>query len=346
MAYFPCLAHNLQLVVKDGFKLSEIYEKLILKVSRDIVNRAKRSQIIAECLREFNKKMLYKNVTRWNSILFMITSVLKISPNEFKPIKEAMPTTNAKQKAIQRKFCLTQVEREMLTELKEVLEYFELATNEFQANKVSISRVLPAIDALKRKLSSDLDSKKYTRDLRIGFYDKLCTRFDPIIEGNLFLISTYLDPNFGERSFSPEKRKEVSKMIKNKLKSQDPLIQTENITNKSNQDESHDSNYIFYEIEQEEFEPADEYDFLIDKYLDFVRKTKHPIDCLSFWKMYADQLSNLSTVAKQYLGVQVSSAGVERMFSISGHIFSSKRRRMGTKLFSELVFLKLNEQFM
>ncbi len=148
----------MQLVVKDGFKLSEIYEKLILKVSRDIGNRAKRSQIIAECLREFNKKMLNKNVTRWNSILFMISSVLKITPYEFHAIREAMPTTNTKQKAIQKKFNLNAVEREMLMELKEVLEYFEWATNEFQSNLVSISRVWSAIDALKRKLSSDLDS--------------------------------------------------------------------------------------------------------------------------------------------------------------------------------------------
>jgi hypothetical protein len=51
------MAHNLQLVVKDGFNLNETYDKLINKVSKDIVCRAKKSQIIAECLREFNKKM-------------------------------------------------------------------------------------------------------------------------------------------------------------------------------------------------------------------------------------------------------------------------------------------------
>jgi hypothetical protein len=48
-------------------------------------------------------------------------------------------------------------------------------------------------------------------------------------------------------------------------------------------------------------------------------------------------------LAKKYLGVPASSASAERMFSISGHIFSSKRRRMGAKIFSELVYLKLND---
>jgi hypothetical protein len=40
------------------------------------------------------------------------------------------------------------------------------------------------------------------------------------------------------------------------------------------------------------------------------------------------------------------SASVESIFSIIGHIFSVKRRRLHHKYFSELVFLKLNELFM
>ncbi len=49
-------------------------------------------------------------------------------------------------------------------------------------------------------------------------------------------------------------------------------------------------------------------------------------------------------MAKKYLGVQASSAGPERMFSIAGHIFSDKRRRLGVRVFSDLVVLKLNEK--
>jgi hypothetical protein len=42
--------------------------------------------------------------------------------------------------------------------------------------------------------------------------------------------------------------------------------------------------------------------------------------------------------AIKYLGVQASSAAVERMFSISGHKFSLKRRRLGYAFFTDLVF--------
>jgi len=49
---------------------------------------------------------------------------------------------------------------------------------------------------------------------------------------------------------------------------------------------------------------------------------------------------------KKFLGVQASSAWVERMFSIAGHIFTNKRRRTGVKLFENLVFMKLNENYL
>ena len=50
-----------------------------------------------------------------------------------------------------------------------------------------------------------------------------------------------------------------------------------------------------------------------------------------------------TAIAKKYLGVPASAAHVERMFSIAGHIINIKRRRMGVKLFTMLVMLKLND---
>ena len=55
---------------------------------------------------------------------------------------------------------------------------------------------------------------------------------------------------------------------------------------------------------------------------------------------------SLSRLARKYLSVQASSAECERMFSISGHIFSLKRRRMSINLFISLVLLKLNQNLL
>ena len=67
---------------------------------------------------------------------------------------------------------------------------------------------------------------------------------------------------------------------------------------------------------------------------------------LTFWKQYHMVLPSLGQLAKKYLGVPASAAHVERMFSIAGHIINIKRRRMGVKLFTMLVMLKLNDNIM
>ncbi len=75
LAYIPCACHNIQLVLHDGLKLDAVMLKLIEHVAKDIVNKSKFSTCIAEELRKFGVKFQKKNVTRWNSILFMIRFV-------------------------------------------------------------------------------------------------------------------------------------------------------------------------------------------------------------------------------------------------------------------------------
>jgi hypothetical protein len=86
----------------------------------------------------------------------------------------------------------------MLAELVVVLDYFEWATNEFQSNKVSVSRVYPTIMALRNALIDNIDDYSYTQKLRKDLLDSLNARFDSLVANDVFLISTFLDPNFGK----------------------------------------------------------------------------------------------------------------------------------------------------
>ena len=54
---------------------------------------------------------------------------------------------------------------------------------------------------------------------------------------------------------------------------------------------------------------------------------------------------SLKTSSNLKVRLTASSACVERMFSIAGHIFTLKRRRLGIQVFMDLVWLKLNEAF-
>jgi len=86
-------------------------------------------------------------------------------------------------------------------------------------------------------------------------------------------------------------------------------------------------------------------DAMIEKYSSLVTSSSYTYP-LIFWKPHENSLPILAPLAKKFLGVSASSASVERMFNISGHVHSSKRRRTGVKLFENLVFLKLNEAYL
>lgn len=103
-AYMPCAAHNIQLVIKDGLKLSTEYEGIIEKISKNIVTKSKCCVEIAEELRALNIQLCKKNLTRWNSTLFMIRSVLKLTPSDFQTIKSQLPVKTVAQREVKKNF--------------------------------------------------------------------------------------------------------------------------------------------------------------------------------------------------------------------------------------------------
>jgi hypothetical protein len=105
------------------------------------------------------------------------------------------------------------------------------------------------------------------------------------------------------------------------------------------------SSFFYKQSKNYPYKVYDDLDSAIASYTQFVSDTNYD-DALYFWKVHESRWPNLANLAKKYLGVQATSASVERMFSISGHIFSTKRRRTSPKLFELLVFLKLNEHFL
>ena len=71
------------------------------------------------------------------------------------------------------------------------------------------------------------------------------------------------------------------------------------------------------------------------------------VDSLGFWKkIVQSMLPTLSKLAMKVLGVPATSSEAERMFSIAGHVFSLKRRRMVDQLLVSLVYCKLNENLL
>ncbi len=122
-------------------------------------------------------------------------------------------------------FHLSETEREMLVELKELLEMFEYATNEFQTNEVSISRVYPQVNSLMIRLVRNIDSYTHTRDLRSDLCKGLSQRFGLIVDNDVFTMSTFLDPFFNINAFSPPDREMILNKVKAHIRSQKEFVQ-------------------------------------------------------------------------------------------------------------------------
>jgi hypothetical protein len=96
LAYEPCSAHNIQLVLKDGFEENPKLNDMIKRLSKNIVSRSKFSALIAEELRTFGKKFSKRVMTRWNSVLFTARSLIGVSQSEFTKIRNALPKKTKK----------------------------------------------------------------------------------------------------------------------------------------------------------------------------------------------------------------------------------------------------------
>ena len=332
---------------------------LIEKVSKNIVSKSKASLVVAEELRKLHKKLNKKNLTRWNSTLFMIRSVLNLSPEDMKTIRNNMPSKTADQKAIKRNFDITTVEREMLSELKQLLEMFEFVTDELQSNRINISRVYPCIQYLLNNLKAKDEFGndvvyEYTGALRDGLVESLKKRFGVLIKDDLFIISTLLDPNFGlsylEVEDQQRARSKLISMIRREEAKQ--LVISSNSEKENNSEnlkiknllEKRESN--FPQFKQIQHVKKDIIEDLVDNYISTISSGDFKQCALVFWKAHEVKFKAIAEIARKYLGVPASSAAVERIFSISGHILSTKRSKMSVKLFKNLVFLKLNEDLL
>jgi hypothetical protein len=161
-----------------------------------------------------------------------------------------------------------------------------------------------------------------------------------------FRLATFLDPNYGPGFFDKCKQSEINEILRNIIK-----------LNSSNPDENNKENgncatskpgvdrfkrYSFGDGD-EEANKCNSTELIT--YLKLLKV--NTIQCpLEFWKTHEKTLPILADTAKKVLGVPATSASVERLFNIAGHIYQSKRRRMTPNFYSEYVFCKLNEKLL
>lgn len=81
----------------------------------------------------------------------------------------------------------------------------------------------------------------------------------------------------------------------------------------------------------------------LEQWTDFTPVSRDiELDILDYWKGQSSKLPLLARLAKNVLGVQVSSAPSERLFSEAGLVVSAKRQIMATSQCERLVFIHEN----
>ena len=307
------------------------------------------STIIATDLQAVKKTLLKNNATRWNSIYIMIKSYNKLTFDEVSGLIKHLKVQE------QRTFTLSPAQRTMAVELENMLEELLFASKEFQSNSVTSSIVFPAITYLKTSLIKDLANYKHTKELRRQIVKNLCIRFGPLLNNEVFLFATFLDPHYGPLAFPKHTREQVIERLKYHILRQNNVnVLNQNLhTNKDHGKNVFRDRFTRFDDEDNSDQTASSLreknvENLINDYMMDINTfplTKE-VSVLSFWREKQHRWEALAKVAKKVLGVPASSSAVERMFSIAGHIFSSKRRRMKPRIFEQLVFCKLNENLL
>ena len=136
---FPCLDHVIQLIVNDGLKHAQHFDRLLSKISR-LVSHVRHSTVISDVF-DGHCRLQQSNATRWNSSLNMVRSVLRVPDDVWKQIDYPGK--------------LSAYELNMCSDYVEIMTIFEWATKMTEGNKVVTSSVVvPVIGGMEVELEA------------------------------------------------------------------------------------------------------------------------------------------------------------------------------------------------
>jgi len=186
MHRLPCVAHTLQLVLKELDKVDSC-KNLLVKV-RGIVRTVRVSSVATEKLiQKCGKTLVTDCSTRWNSVYFMMNRMLEIK-GSLNEVLEGLKYDS-----------LTFTEWNRLSELTRLLKPFMDQTNNLQTDTLSLSCVIPSL----MELSLHLQDRSFTKSFSLPllnslkhrfavFLDPSCDMFDPLAASACLLDPTVM----------------------------------------------------------------------------------------------------------------------------------------------------------
>ena len=202
-----CFAHTLQLVIHDGI-LSQRYVQDILAKCRRIVGHFKHSQLAFSRLKDIQATLgiphlRFKQdvVTRWNSTLYMLQSIIaqKMALAAYNTENDDIPQLSAHQ-------------LEIIDKVIAVLKPVEDITQSISSEAASISIIIPFVKALRRSWEDSSDDRG-VQTMKKEMLTSLNRRFSDIENNETLALATLLDPCFKDKFFSSIVEREDAKLL-------------------------------------------------------------------------------------------------------------------------------------
>uniref|UniRef100_A0A1X7SXK3 HAT C-terminal dimerisation domain-containing protein n=1 Tax=Amphimedon queenslandica TaxID=400682 RepID=A0A1X7SXK3_AMPQE len=336
-----CFSHTLQLVARQ-FDTCPSVKKILAKVF-SLVKKFNKSSKATEKL--ITLKLLSHCPTRWSSTHIVVSRLLELRVYVTDICQEFEWN------------CLLNSDWKMLENYKALLDpfahYTQLASSE---NCTSISSIIPIVLELGMHLKEIGEkpgmavlSNMIVQELNRCFqrvYDTRSTYFDPI-----YVAATYLDPRY-RLALSREQIIEAKRAIISFSKTDDSSESDDQFQNNSESQSLEPPKKKFKHLAVILARNRESLSQSLDKISKIEEEMclydnqnldiNEDIDPIVFWLSCSQSYPKLFDVVGDILSIPVSSAPVERVFSISGDACRGKRNRLSGKNLERETLLRMN----
>ncbi len=337
--YMGCFAHTLQLVVHDGI-LSQRYVQDILAKCRRLVGHFKHSQLASSRLKDIQTTLgiphhRFKQdvITRWNSTLYMLQSIIaqKMALAAYNTENDDIPQLSIHQLEIMDKVIIV---------LKPVEDIQSISSE-----AAAISIVIPFVKALKKSLEDSGDDRG-VQTMKKEMLSSLNRRFRDIESNETLTLVTLLDPCFKDKFFSSIVEREDAKLLLI-AKVDDILsnIEPPEIVEPPEKRPRTSVMKYFDEILEESTSNSSSSPSstsIVEQYLAEPTVHYHKSNAFTWWANNSSRFSVLAEIALRYLTPPPTSVPSERLFSVAGDIYDEKRNRLAPERAEMLLFIKNN----
>ena len=258
---------------------------------------------------------------------------------------------------------LTADEWKLVSLLIELLEPFYIVTQQCSKNNALLSSVIPHAAVLKKfynhkanitsSESSFTTLQSLAESIEEAFERRLystnnSTRIN-LLDNNLFLLSTVIDPRYKLKFFPENLINKVKRLLKSEVKSHSCRETRQSVEEppkkpkaKLSKDDVPTNFWSFYSTFQpetsantQESEQHDLVDQEIEKEINlylaeesFSAQKVEEAEVLSWWNSNKKKYTHLARFARRYLSAPPSSVYSERLFSEAGNLYEQKRNRL------------------